>query len=83
MDTNCAPFLANLSLYSYGADSIQNILEEEKKGLDGSVNFIFRYIDDALSFNNQDFDKYLKIINLHELDINDTLKTDTYASYLI
>ena len=56
MDTNCAPLLANLFLYSYEAEFIQNLLKDKTKNhLAKSFNFTFRYINDVLSLNNPHF----------------------------
>jgi hypothetical protein len=52
MDTNCAPLLADLFLYSYEADFIQGLLKKNEKKLARSFNFMFRYIDEVLSLNN-------------------------------
>jgi hypothetical protein len=38
MDTNCAPLLADLSLYSYEADFIQGLLKKNKKKLDPLIS---------------------------------------------
>jgi hypothetical protein len=50
--TNCAPLLADLFLYSYEADFIQEFLKKNENKLARSFNFTFRYIDDVLSLNN-------------------------------
>ncbi len=52
MGTNCAPLLADLFLYSYEADFIQELLKKNEKKLARSFNFMFCYIDDVLSLNN-------------------------------
>ena len=59
MSTNCAPLLADIFLYSYEAEFIQSLLSAGKKRLASQFNFTFRYIDDILSINNQDFENYL------------------------
>ena len=52
---NSAPLLADLFLYSYEADFIQELLKKNEKNLTQSFNFTFRYIDDVLSLNNSRF----------------------------
>jgi len=52
---NSAPLLADLFLYSYEADFIQELLKITEKKLTQSFNFTFRYIDDVLSLNNSRF----------------------------
>ena len=83
MGTNCAPLLADLFLYSYEAEFIQNLLKDKKnKRLAKSFNFTFRYIDDVLSINNPHFSDYVHQIYPSELEIKDTTDTDNSASYL-
>ena len=64
MGTNCAPFLADLSLYSYEADFIQGL------------HFTFHYIDDVLSLNNSRFGDFVDHIYPIELEVKDTTNTD-------
>ena len=59
IDTNCAPLLADISLYSYQAEFIQFFLSAGKKRIASQFNFTYRYIDDVLSINNRDFENYL------------------------
>ena len=59
MGTNCAPLLVDIILYSCKAEFIQCLLSTWKKKLASQFNFTYRYIDDVLSINNQDFDNYL------------------------
>jgi hypothetical protein len=82
MDTNCAPLLADLFLYSHEADFIQRLLKKNEKKLVRSFNFTFRYIDDVLSLNNFSFGDFVDRIYPIELEINDTKDTDRSASYL-
>ena len=53
--TYCAPLLADLFLYTYEVEFIQKLLHEKKKFLAVAFNSTFRYIDDVLSINNNDF----------------------------
>ena len=46
------------------------------------LNFTYRYIDDVLSINNQDFENYLGQIYSAELEIKDTTESNISASYL-
>ena len=82
MDTNCAPLLADIFLYSYEAEFIQSLLSPGKKRLASQFNFTYRYIDDVLSINNPDFENYLGQMYPPELDIKDTTESNTSASYL-
>jgi hypothetical protein len=81
MGTNCAPFPADLFLYSYEADFIQGLLKKKEKKLARSFNFMFRYIDDVLSLNNSRFGDFVDRIYPIELEIKDTTNTDRFASY--
>ena len=82
MGTNCAPLLADLFLYSYEAEFIQKLLREKKKSLAVAFNSTFRYIDDVLSINNNDFHSYVDSIYPNELEIKDTTESSMSASYL-
>ena len=82
MGTNCAPFLADIFLYSYEAEFIQSLLSIGKKKLASQFNFTYRYIDDVLSINNPDFENYLGQMYPAELEIKDTTESNTSASYL-
>ena len=82
MGTNCAPLLADLFLYSYEAELIQKLLHEKKKSLAVAFNSTFRYIDDVLSINNNQFQSLVDSIYPNELEIKDTTESFTSASYL-
>ena len=82
MGTNCAPLLADLFLYYYEADFIQELLRKKEQKLAISFNVTFRYIDDVLSLNNSKFGDYVEFIYPIELEIKDTTDTVKYASYI-
>ena len=82
MGTNCASLLADIFLYSYEADVIQSFLSTGKKWLASLFNPTYRYIDDALSINNPEFENYLGQMYPAELKIKDTTESTTSASYL-
>ena len=82
MGTNCASLLAGIYLYSYEADFIQCLLSTGKKKLASQFNFTYRYIDDVLSINNPDFENYLGQVFPAELEIKNTIESNTSASYL-
>ena len=79
---NCAPLLADLFLYSYEADFIQRLLSQKQKQLAVSFNSTFRYIDDVLSLNNDEFHNHLHAIYPPELEIKETTESPVSASYL-
>ena len=74
--------LGDIFLYSYEAEFIQSLLSAGKKRLASQFNFTYRYIDDVLSINNQDFENYLGQMYPPELEIKDTTESNTSASYL-
>ena len=82
METNCAPLLADIFLYSYEAEFIQSLLSTGRKHLASRFNFTYRYIDDILSINNPEFENYLGQMYFVELEIKDTTENNTSASYL-
>ena len=82
MGTNCAPLLADLFLYYYEADFMQELLRKKDKKLAISFNSTFRYIDDVLSLINSKFGDYVDRIYPIELEIKDTTDTVKSASYL-
>ena len=73
--------LADLFLYSYEANFIENLCKSGKKSLARSFGFTFRYIY-VLSLNNPKFGDYVRFISPEELEIKDTTDSPTYASYL-
>ena len=82
MGTNCAPFLADIFLYSYEAEFIQSFLSTGRKQLASRFNFTYRYIDDVLSINNLEFENYSGQMYPVELEIKDMTKNNTFTSYL-
>ena len=82
MGTNCAPLLADLFLYSYEAEFVQNLIKNGQKMLAQYFNFTFRYIDDVLSLSNPKFGDYVHLIYPSELEIKDTTESLHSASYL-
>jgi hypothetical protein len=71
-----------LFLYSYEAEFVQKLLQDNKKKLAMSFNHTFRYIDDVLSINNNNFHIYVHLIYPDELEIKDTTESDKAASYV-
>ena len=50
MGTNCAPLLANLFLYSYESEFLDNMIRGGHRKLARSFNLCYRYIDDLIVF---------------------------------
>ena len=80
MGTDCAPFLANLFLYSYECDWLLKKFEQKDLKLLNKFNYCFRYIDDLLCINNdQEMDKVTADIYPEELSLtsdNATLQSN-------
>ena len=62
MGTNCAPLLADLFLYSYENEFLDNMIRSGHRRLARSFNLCYRYIDDLIAFNNKKCLDYLKEI---------------------
>ena len=82
MGTNCAPLLADLFLYSYEAEFIQQLQKSVAKKQCRAFNLTYRYIDDVLSINNKRFDKYLDAIYPSELEIKETSDSPHFVNFL-
>jgi hypothetical protein len=59
MGTICAPLLADLFLYSYELEFLQNLVKDKKIHEARDFNFTYRYIDDILSMCPFKGDKYV------------------------
>ena len=69
MDTNCVQLLPDVCLYSYEVEFVQVLLHEKKKTLTATFNITFRYIDVALSIDNNNFHSHVDSIYPSELEI--------------
>ena len=82
MGTNCAPFLADLFLYSYESEFLQKLVKDKKIHEARAFNFTYRYIDDVLSINNSRSAEFLPLIYPPELEVKETTDTASSASLL-
>ena len=82
MGTNCAPLLADLFLYSYESECLQNLARDQKIHEARAFNFTYRHIDDVLSINNSRFAQFLPLIYPPEVEIKETTDTASSASFL-
>ena len=82
MGTNCAPLLAELFLYSYENEFLDNMIRSGHRRLARSFNLCYRYIDDLIVFNNKKFLDYLKEIYPSQLTVEKANKSDHLADYL-
>ena len=82
MGTDCAPFLANLFLYSYEFKYMEKLCRQQYS-LARKLSFTFRYIDDLITLNSDDeFDSNRKYIYPESLKLNKENATDTSATFL-
>ena len=79
MRTNCAPLLADLLLYSYENEFLDNMIKSGQRRLARSFNLCYRYNDDLNVFKNKKFLDHLKEIYPSQLHAN---KSDHLADYL-
>ena len=63
MGTNCAPLLADLFLYSYENEFLDNMIRSVQKRLARSISLCYRYTDDLIVFTNKKFSDCLKKIH--------------------
>ena len=77
--TNCAPSLADLFLYSYENEFLDNMIRSGHRRLARSFNLC---IDDLIVFNNKKFLEYLKEIYPSQLTAEKAYKSDHLADDL-
>ena len=82
MGTNSAPLLADLFLYSYENEFLDELVKEGKRKLARKFNLSYRYIDDLISLNNKRFKEFISDIYPKELTISETIESTSIASYL-
>ena len=75
------PPLADLFLYSYESDSLDNMIRSDHRKLARSFNLYFRYIDDLIVLNNKKFWEYVKDTQPSQLNVEKTDQSDNLASY--
>jgi hypothetical protein len=69
--------------YYSEAEFIQKLLHEKNKPLAVAFNSTFRYIDDFLSINNDQFHLYVDSIYPSELEIKDPTESSSYLDVLL
>ena len=80
--TNCAPLLADLFLYSYENEFLDNMIRSGHSRLAKSFNLCYRYTDDLIAFSNKKVLDYLKEIHPSQLTVEKTNKSDHLADFL-
>ena len=79
--TNCAPLLADLFLYSYENEFLDNMIRSGHRRLARLFSLCKRYTDDLIIFNNKKFLEYLKEIYPFQLTVEKSNKSDHLADY--
>ena len=74
--------LADLFLYSYESEFLDNMIRGGHRKLARSFNLCYRYIDDLIVFNNKKFGDYVKEIYPSQLTIEKANTSDDLANYL-
>ena len=82
METNRAPLLGDLFLYSYKNELLDNLIKEAKRELARKFNLSYCYIDDLISFNSTRFKEFISDTYPKELTISETTEFTLIASYL-
>ena len=59
MGTNCAPLLANLFLYSYENEFLDELIEEGRRKFPRKLSLSYCYTDDLISFNNKRLKEFI------------------------
>ena len=79
MGTNCAPLVADLFLYCYERDFMDN--QAHHHDIE-AFNTTSRYLDDLLNIDNPYFEGMVNQIYPHELQLNKANISDTEAPFL-
>ena len=82
MGTNCAALLADLFLYSYDSEFLDNMIRGGHRKLARSFSRCYRYIDNLIVFNNKEFGDYVKEIYPSQLTVEKANTSDNLANYL-
>lgn len=83
MGTDCAPFVANLFLYSYEFEFLYNKLVKKEFSVLRLFNYTCRYIDDLVTINNDNQLKlYANEIYPPEMKLTSDSKNDLEVDYL-
>ena len=82
MRTNCDPLLADLFLYSYENEFLDNVIRSGHRRLARLFNLCYRYTNDLIVFNNKKFLDYLKEIYPSLLTVEKANKSDHLADFL-
>ena len=80
--TNCAPLVADLFLFCYERDFINDLSSDNQADVIKAFNPTSRYSDDLLNIDNPYFEGMVNQINPPELQLNKANTSDTEAPLL-
>ena len=83
MGTNCAPLVADLSLFCYERDCMTSLSDDNQADIIEAFNSNSRYLDDLLNINNPYFEGMVNYIYPPELQLNKANTSDTEAPFLV
>ena len=81
MGTNCAPFIADLFLYSYERDFMSNLQKSKRFDPIEEFNDTSRCIDDIFTIDNPAFAEHIPDIYPRELQLNKANTSDKETSF--
>ena len=82
MGTNCAPLVADLSLFWYERDFMMSLSDDKQADVIDAFNTTSRYLDDILNINNIYLDNMVSQIYPSELQLNKANTSDTGVAFL-
>ena len=82
MGTNCVPLLADLFLYSYESEFLDNMIRSGHRKLARSFNLCYQYMDDLIVFNDKKFGDYVKEVYPSQLTVEKANTFDYLGNYL-
>ena len=82
MGTNCAPLVADLFLFCYERDFMQDLSSDNQADVIKAFNSTSRYLDDLLNIDNPYFEGMVNQIYPPELQLNKANTSDTEAPFL-
>ncbi len=81
--SDCSQDLANLFLFSYESQYVDQLIEDGKDDLASKLGYCFRYIDDLMGLNDEGFiSKIFSDMYPDELTLNQTNTDPKNATYL-
>ena len=82
MGTDCAPLVADLFLFCYERDLMLSLSDNNQTDIIEAFNSTSRYLDDLLNIDNPYFEQMVGQIYPTELQLNETISSDTEAPFL-